>query len=450
MREVLQDPHYQQKGGSLPDKKNTEIQNLLNAKITSMDVRATAKTKVYKEQTKLDARDLIAASHNGVIQDSDKVTELVKTLGIMGENKLMLQVMRSQKIAPAIKGLQMLPDKDHQAFIGEVIPRLATGNEAEALKTFFNKKSNQISRRIQDDARGLYEELNVSKPLVAGTKGFFKNTIELRNQASRTYGVKAKALTKKIANNYAKQFQFATIGAKKELIAMVASEVPNKSDRDAIFTQIDQQKNGNLNVYADLMDRGEELVVDAIEEGRQLRNDKTLNLVPKDIKPAINVELANVFVSNTERRSYLEAVMDYYAKLNDVDGIFNEENYNSERMKIAIKAVVGNIVEYQGKNFLLPNNEMEAGDFEDWIYNLDPAYITELGGIENLTPEKLLEMIKDEEIIISPSLVRGEYLLMDLEGNYLSTKNTDGGKSSRFTLIYDKTKSKDTSGWWPF
>jgi len=435
----LRDPQYTEKGGPLPERKNIDLQNRLKSKIGSMAVRGGAIDKIYKAEMHIKGLDFLAAQDDGALKSAEQVDRMRATLDNVGFSALSIKIRRAEKTAPVIDAMKKLPADQHQSVIDDFAGGKNTkGDESLALKRQMEKQSRQIAQQIKSDTTGFYQrEINPPKKRL-GEPGYWAESVQAGKQAKNTYKTPSKPLGNAVAERLGKNFEFATTQKKTDFIASVLREVPEKADRDALFTQIDQTKNGNLNVYADMVERGEDETIKGIEEGNKLREDKTLGLAPKDLAANINIELTKVFRLNSELVGYREAVMDYYAKLSNDNNDFNALNKDGKRMKEAIKAVVGNVVEYDGRNFLLPDNTLDAGSFDDWVNQVPMDYLETLGGVIGMDNKRVNDGIRSGDITLWPSLTRGSYLLRDVNGSYLQTKNTENNKPANFTLIYER------------
>ncbi len=441
MLNYLKVPDYTQKGGPLTDRQNINLQNRLESKLGGLTVRREGVYKVYKEELTQAAQDMNTAQDNGVIQKEGDVDKMRKRLDDVGLSALSIDVRRAEHKAVAVDKLNKVPEILHAAIVSESV-RGMDKNKAEAFAADLTKKSQQIAREVQKDPNGFYQKQHLSEPIVPGTKAFFKRSVSAGREASAIYRTPFKALTDEVANNLATQFEGGTIEAKKAFITQVLIEVPEKKDQDVLFTQIDQKKNGNLNVYADMLERGDGPGLKLIEEGRLLRQDKKLDLTPDDLTDKINVELNGIFMIPSERQQYREAVMDYYARTANEDGELGKQFTNTTRMDNAVKAVVGNFVEYGDSKLLLPNNQIDGDGFEDWVDNLPPAYIDQLGGVKGMTGAQLLENIRSGGFRLRPSKKRGEYLITDVRNDYLKTNDPKDGQPINFTLVFDRTQRR--------
>jgi len=434
----LQDPKYKQKGGPLPERPNINLQNRLRGKLSSLEIRRGNIDRVMKEETRQEAQDAIKALENGDMLDSNYVDGLRARLKGVKLKGLDIDVRRADKMASFIDFMYKHPTTDHEPAINKLLPSVAEGPKAVAFKEFLLKKSEQIDREIQKDGNGLYQKRNISDAPQPRDKNFFAKSVRAGKLASDQYKIKAKPLTDEVATSLSEKFRNATIKAKQQFIEEVIPQVREKADRDAIFIQIDKKGAGNLNVYADIIERGESETIKIIDEGKLLRQDQKLDLNPPGIDGKLNTELNQVFKLNIELQSYREAIKDYYAKTANDDGEFGRLTVNTSRLDIAIKAVVGNIVKYDGRNFLLPNNTLDASGFDDWLTDTSFKYIDEMGGVMNKTSKSVMSAIRDEDFKLRPSLTRGEYLVIDADGNYLMKADTKNGEFIPFKLVYDR------------
>jgi len=446
MISYLQDDNYREKGGPLPERKNLDLQNRLRSRLGSLQAGFTSGQKVYKEEIRQKAQDMIANMNDGTLFDSETVEEMRGRLKDVDLRALEIDVRRAEKIAPFVDFMYRNPVMDHIPMINELMGK-DDSSESRVLRRNLLTVSYRVAERISKDVTGLYQERVGSSPN-PNQPGFFAKSLQSSREAAALYKIKALPLSDLVASQYAKQFKFKTIGEKQDFIKRVINDIPEKADRDALFTQIDKKNAGNLNVYADIIERGEEGVIKAISEGKKLRSDKRLDLIPKNTDALINVELAGVFKLNTELQQYREAVKDYYAKIANDEGAFNAGATDPDDLQDAIEIVVGNIVDYDGRKFLLPNNELDADGFESWLDDLSYEYIDDLGGAAGRDAKFVLQAIRDGEFTLHPSLTRGEYLIQDADGNYLMTATPQVGKSIPFRLPYNRNAPKKRAMSW--
>ncbi len=440
----LRDSQYEEKGGPLTERKNIDLQNRLRSKIGSLTVKKTASNAAYKAEIKQKGQDFLAAQNDGELKSAEQVARMRGELKGVKLHDLDIDIRRAEKTAPVIDALKKMPAEQHEASINSFGASDTTkGDEAGALKRQLRIASNKIEKRINQDSNGFYQEEIGPLKTVLGQKGYWAESVLAGKRASNLYKVTSKPLSDVTADQLGKNFEIATTQKKLTLIDSVLLEVPEKADRDALFTQIDRKNNGNLNVYADMVERGDDNIIKEIETGNKLREDKTLGLIPNDLVAEINIKLGNVFKLNSELVGYREAVLDYYAKLTNDVREFNEDSYDKYRMDKAILAVAGNVVEYDDRPFLLPDNTLDADSFDYWVQNIPLAYLEQLGGVVGMDNETVMQGIRDGDITLHPSLTRGEYLLRDISGGYLSTRDTKGGKPANFTLKYDRNQSRD-------
>jgi len=442
---------YRGSGGALTEDQNINLQNRLRSKLGSMQARSKSGQKVYTAEATQRGNDMVFALENGHPQPVGSVKSMVAELDALGLNRLALQVKRAEKLEPFVTEMFLLPQDQHEGLINDYIGDAATGNEAIKLRAELNTISGNISKQVREDATGVWMNRNMSDAPKPGDDDFFSRTVLESKKASNNFQVNAQPLSDAVAEQFAGQFKNATIKKKTEFITEVLDQVMGKADRDKIFTQIDKKYAGNLNVYADIIERGDNEIINDIDAGKKLREDKTLKLVPEDTDSEINSQLADVFKLNTELRSYREAVKDYYAKMANDNGVREEEYVDEDWVKEAIKTVVGNVVEYDSKNFLLPNNELDADSFEDWINNVDYKYIDQLGGVMGMESKDVLQAIREGDLKLKPSLTRGEYLIADATGEYLMKSKFEAGKSIPFRYIYNRNApTKRTKSWFEF
>ncbi len=443
----LQDPQYEEKGGPLTERKNIDLQTRLKSNIGRLTVRGGAVDKLYKEETRRQGQDFLAAQYNGDIKTDEEITRMRAKLTGVELHRLSVDIRRATKIAPVVDAMKRVPASQYDTIIKSFSKQgITKGDEAKALSSQLQVVAAKMEKQIAKDGTGFYRKNVAGQRLVMGQKGYWAESVADSKQASNLYQVQARPLSDTDAFQLGKNFEFATTDKKIKFIEDVLTEVPEKADQDALFTQIDHTKNGNLNVYADMVQRGEMETIKAIEEGNQLREDKALGLVPKDLAANINIKLDKVFRLNSELVSYREAIMDYYAKLAGDDKKYNAEYYDEDFMDAAIKAVVGNVVEYDDRMFLLPTNDIDADGFEYWIDDIPLEYITQLGGVAGMDNVKFMQALRDGDLTLWPSTTRGEYLIRDISGGYLMTKDTSKGRPVNFTLIYDRNQQRDKSG----
>lgn len=449
MISYLQDDNYREKGGPLPERKNIDLQNRLRSRLNSLQTGSASGQKVYKAEIKQAGQDMISDMKDGTLFDSESVEKMRGQLKGVDLYDLDIDVRRAEKIAPLVDIMYKMPVTSHEVMINELMGK-DDSRDANVLRRELLIKSRSIRERVSKDATGLYQE-RIGELPNPNQPGFLSKSLQSSREASVLYNIKAQPLSDLAASQFSRQFKFSTISEKQNFIESVLSEVPEKADRDALFTQIDKKNAGNLNVYADIIERGEEEAIKAISEGKKLRGDKALGLTPKDSDALINVELAGVFKLNTELQQYREAVKDYYAKLANDESEFNEEFADNGKLNDAIKIVVGNIVDYDDRNFLLPNNELDADSFEEWIDDLDNQYIDDLGGVAGRDAKFVLQAVRDGDFTLHPSLTRGEYLVRDATESYLMTATPQAGGSIPFRLVYDRNApQKKALSWFDF
>jgi len=140
------------------------------------------------------------------------------------------------------------------------------------------------------------------------------------------------------------------------------------------------------------------------------------------------------FATASEQKAAAESTMDLYAKLARDNGLYNKESVDSYLFDAAVMLAAGNVVEYEDRQIMLPNNELTAESFEDWIQYLEPSYIDTLGGVDGIDNSVFVKGIADGDIQMRPSGVRGEYYLTDATGMFVRSSETD----TPFVFKYDK------------
>ncbi len=442
---ILQSKDYS-KNGVLNTQDNLTAQSWLRSKINAMNARNGAINALQKDQGRQAIDDAIVVLNDGTI----KSEQAIEALSLAGtELKLggkVIDLQRAHKKSPFINEMYKRPWQDHQRMIDEWIGKVASGDEAYALRLELLKKSDEIRAKVKDDPTGMWQQRDIGSVPDPQSKTFIAESIAQGLQAGHGYRVNVRGdcpriVTQELAQKFAQELSGATVTQKATFVEQVVSQVPDKASRDAFFRQLDAKGAGHMNVVADMVDRRvHKVVLPMMEEGSKLRKEASLKLIPPQLGAEIDVQLKSLFAIPAETADMSEAVKDVYAFMARDAGNYNKAFTDSTTLDNAIAAVVGNVGEYADRPLILPNKTLTTSTFGKWVRRTHSKYIAELGGVLNMDDSDVIAAIRDEDFELRPTGVRGEYFVTDATGMYLRKKPVAGQPDENFRFIYNETR----------
>ncbi len=434
----LTEQGYKERGDLTTDQNLTE-QAKLNAKLGQLKARSGTYTKQYRAGVQQTANDTISSLDDGILEGVNNIKVLTTELSRLGLDDLALKVERSAKSAPVVVGMYQTNPANYPAMIDQYTNKVASGVEKTAIRADLIEKSEAVEARLSKDATGVYVERiigNDKLPPIGGDS-YFAEMLNYSKQASDLYQMDTQPLPDMVANQLADKLKNQTIKEKLLVIEQVAGQVRTKADQDKLFKQLDSNGAGNMNVYADIMDRGEGATIETIDAGQALRRDKSMKLLHTDIDALTNAQLFTAFPLESQRRGYVEAVKDYYAKAAADAGKFNPDRTDKGILSESIKAVVGNVVSYEGRSLLLPDNDIDARGFSRWIRGTSGKYLDDLGGVYMFDSNDVMEQLRLGNYQLRQTTVRGEYAIVNEQGNFFASKEDP---TKNFILRYEKVR----------
>ena len=159
----------------------------------------------------------------------------------------------------------------------------------------------------------------------------------------------------------------------------------------SVWGQLDKKNAGQ---FAMAGATGDPQVMNAVFKGQELLKQKLVkSLKQDDYLSDFNDSVEGVY-GPQDRRAILDSVLSHYASTSSsaIDGVMDGGDFEA-----SIAAVTGGIAKVNGFNLELPRGVTEDS-FEDFIDDLQPETITDMGGIANYSDEGAVEAIQQGRV----------------------------------------------------
>lgn len=249
--------------------------------------------------------------------------------------------------------------------------------------------------------QGLIEQI----PLDITDKESFNARIKQAENLSQHYGVAVSPLSDGEAQSISDNLPNLTA---QEKVAMAQTF----ADSPSIWDQLAGKQAGT---FAMAGATGDTELMTSVFKGQELLDNKLV--IP--IKPLDYINDFNDFVEGVyeadDRKDVLRAAIAHYAQTSDnKDGTYSNNDFED-----SLSAVTGGIGKINGFKIELPRG-ISDDDFEDFIDDIQPETVAELGGVLGLSDERAAELISQGRI---RNIKTGQYIV-ELDGGALFSSAT--------------------------
>ena len=218
-------------------------------------------------------------------------------------------------------------------------------------------------------------------PMDINSPESFSVKVQQANLLSNHYGVDVSPLSDAEAASLSSGLKDMTT-IEKMMLANTLNSSPT------VWGQISDKNQG---AFAQAGATGDATVMSAVFEGQELIQNKFATPAkPKEFQADFTDYVEGVY-GVQDRRDIMAATVAHYASTHP-DG-----EYDSGDFEDSIDAVTGGVGTVNGFRVELPRG-IEEGTFDDFIDDIQPETVASLGGIQGLTDERAVEIIKQGKI----------------------------------------------------
>jgi hypothetical protein len=238
------------------------------------------------------------------------------------------------------------------------------------------KANDRINKMAEDDgySLGVRQGLIEHIPFDPQNPESFAERLEQADTLSGIYGVEVGPLMDSEVEGIVNLLPESTPEDKVNLALTLGPS-------QAIWKQLDKK---NANVFAMAGAIGDRNVMTAIFKGQELIKTKQVKLPSQEeyLTAAEDViGLAGEVYGVEDRKAVIESAIAYHASTTDSPEIFRSGDFED-----ALEAVTGGIAKVNGFKLELPRG-VDEDDFEDFVDDLQPEIIEEMGGLMHMKPE---------------------------------------------------------------
>jgi hypothetical protein len=248
------------------------------------------------------------------------------------------------------------------------------------------KADQEINKLAREDgySLGVKQGLIPSTPLDIGNAESFKARLDQAELLTSHYGVEVSPLSDSEAAGLSDTIPDMTPMEKIEL-ATTLQQSPS------VWGQLDKKNAGQ---FAMAGATGDMPVMSAIFKGQELLKQKLVKSLKQDDYLANFNDAVEGVYGPQDRRAILDAVLSHYSSTssNAIDGIYDNSDFEA-----SLDAVTGGIAKVNGFRLELPRG-VSDDDFDDYLDDLQPETIEDMGGIANYSNEGAIEAIQQGRI----------------------------------------------------
>lgn len=343
------------------------LQDWTKAQSLGFDVDATETDKLAQE---------VAA----VSEDAPELKKQFDIVNQTGTFSVMSAANRSEMLAKAQTG--QIDDVDQYA-------ALVSANDA-------------INKAVLDDGYGFASKQGIIDPIPfdANNPDSFAMKVEQAQTASQHYGVPISPLSKAEVKTMVANFPEMT-SIEKMSLANTLRPAPE------VWGQIAKAGGGT---FAMAGATGDVNVMESVFMGQELLDTKTATAIKSNDYLADFQDFTEGVYSPSDARDIMNASVAYYAQNFDRTGAYDSGDFED-----AIQAVTGGIGKVNGMKYELPRG-VDEDDFNDFVQELNPQTIDELGGVWGMDSDKASEVISQLKVV---NVKSGVYMFQvnDVSGN---------------------------------
>ena len=248
------------------------------------------------------------------------------------------------------------------------------------------KADQEINKLAREDgySLGVKQGLIPSTPLDIGNPESFKARLDQAELLTSHYGVEVSPLSDSEAAGLSDTIPDMTPMEKIEL-ATTLQQSPS------VWGQLDKKNAGQ---FAMAGATGDMPVMSAIFKGQELLKQKLVKALKQDDYLANFNDAVEGVYGPQDRRAILDAALSHYSSTssNAIDGTYNNSDFEA-----SLDAVTGGIAKVNGFKLELPRG-VSDDDFDDYLDDLQPETIEDMGGIANYSNEGAIEAIQQGRI----------------------------------------------------
>jgi hypothetical protein len=229
------------------------------------------------------------------------------------------------------------------------------------------------------------------------------------------------------------------LNAKPDEIMAFALEMEMALGRDAVNLydqlRVTRKELGSLTVVGQLSAIGQKSAAAQVLRGHEFRkeNPEAIQDLMQAFLPEIHEQINQVYRGNPRYLNTIKnAVLDVYVDKANQQGLLIGDDLDDDTLEAAVATVTGGILEHNDNLIEPPYYGAPQAIMDDWLENLSPLYIDEMGGAYHYSSKQVTAKINDDEFTLESFGGMGKYVVRTGKGKYLATKA--GG---RFILEFD-------------
>ena len=455
---LTDEKEYDSNSGNLSDKERLQYSRSFRVALNALDAKASAAQIAAANKTNRDGRRMISALKTVY---GNKISPMVK------------QNMMTKLEALGDKGAAVLSDlllADNTQVARQAFLQGSPMERAQALKDLEDKLTQEGGGSpeqilMYEAFREAHEEATISQnkdplqfaidqgkvetlPLPKGQNGkldfmdqsdWAEGRIADRDATQAHFPGKVPLFTVPEVKAMVEEVEDMTSGQKVKLVTDVNEAFGMDAAKD-VFTQLSMEKESGAWAHIGTID--DPMTQKFILRGNEIRKEhkgiiqnKTQDFLPEIIS---RIGGTTAYFNVNNRASVESAILDAYAYLADRDSEWDEP-YDEKRMDEAVgMATNGGLMEVNDIIVQRPSRDVDSDDFEDWLDDLSPDYVAQLGGVEGYQDQDIVDYIRGGRIKLM-SHGPNQYMLRDMKTHQMLMVP---GTNAFFEFKYEKDAPK--------
>lgn len=373
--------------------------------------------------------------------DFKDVIETAVSLGV--KPKYMIEANTAVKANMKAKVVSNLPADEQLAAL--------QSEELKATTTQLGIGSNYMESIVKGnisymnkDMLGYYHSKNGNIPTIdfVGIAHIPGATGELLSERMQKHDIAEDRL--KVSQGYLKDEEVGVLtdlllNASPDEVMAFTTEVNGALGRNAVHIydqlRVKRKELGSLTVVGQLGAMNQNSAAMQVLRGHNYRkeNPEVIQELGLDFLPAIHEQLGGVYSNSPRYLSTIKnAILDVYTTKAVSEGL-PVDVMDTDILEESISVVTGGLLEHADNKIEPPYYGATQAVMDDWLENLNPEYITELGGAYHYSDKQVVNKLRDEDFTLE-SYGNGRYVIQTGKGGYLADKAGKG----KFILKFDQ------------
>jgi len=294
--------------------------------------------------------------------------------------------------------LSLSPDQQQQAKTALEAQMQAQGANPATIDmlSMAGKIAAETTNRAKADPFAFALQRGVVKP--PESTGDAKADLAARAEAARVasayFGKPVPGFTKAELSNLADSYQKADVTDRLAILGSI-TDTHGQAAASTVFAALDKQNQSGMALAGALAMDDTEAARLVIRGQKVLQEGGKANLTPKatDLQPPLFDLLGDAYgIGTSSRKTVEEGVVAAYAALSAEAGDQSGE-LDSKRLKAAVEAVTGGLVEYAGKKMPAPLRGVTQRQFTAWADSLEEK---DFAGVAGIPASTALRLFRDD------------------------------------------------------